>query len=327
MIDINRLETWYKKHQRDLPFRENINPYFIWVSEVMLQQTQVETVIPYFQKFIKKYPTIKSLANTDEETLFSMIQGLGYYRRFKNMLKVAKTVHSDYNDEFPNTYQEIKKLAGIGEYTAGAIMSIAYNKPYAATDGNVIRVISRTYDIEDDMRIERNKKKIKIINQNLIEQARPEIFTQAIMELGALICRPTNPDCLNCPLKKTCEAFLLNKQNDLPMLSKKKGKKIIHYNVFIIKKGNSLYLRKRTEKLLGGMYEFPQYEDNTNAPFDYEIIEDIGQFKHVFTHLIWEMNVKIVSLKSKPLDDWIKIVETSIHDYPMATAHKKIVNP
>ncbi|MFP4479062.1 MAG: A/G-specific adenine glycosylase [Candidatus Izemoplasmatales bacterium] len=326
MIDIIQLETWYKQHQRSLPFRKSKDPYFIWVSEIMLQQTQVETVIPYFKKFIKKYPTIKSLANTDEETLFSVIQGLGYYRRFKNMLKAANTVHEEHNDVFPNTYQEIRKLAGIGEYTAGAIMSIAYNKPYAATDGNVIRVIARTYDIEDDMRIEKNKKKIKLINQKLVEDSRPEIFTQALMELGATICRPLNPDCKICPLKENCMAFLLNKQNDLPYLSKKKDKKTIHFNVFMVQTDQCIYLRKRTEKLLGGMYEFPQYEKGETIPFNFKIIEEVGHFKHVFTHLVWEMNVLRVVLTSNPLEDWIKINKTDIENYPMATAHKKIVN-
>ncbi|MDA3931174.1 MAG: A/G-specific adenine glycosylase [Tenericutes bacterium] len=326
MINVNQLEIWYEKNKRDLPFRENKNPYFIWVSEIMLQQTQVETVIPYFNKFIKKYPTIKSLSQTDEDTLFSVIQGLGYYRRFKNMLKAAKTVHSEYKDEFPSTYQEIRKLAGIGEYTAGAIMSIAYNKPFAATDGNVIRVIARTYDIKDDMRIEKNKKQIKLINQQLIDAAIPKIYTQAIMELGALVCRPVNPACEDCPIHGTCKAYILNKQNELPYFSKKKNKKTIKYHVFLIEDDNSLYLRKRTERLLGGMYEFPQFEENEMIPFDYEVIEDKGTYKHVFTHLIWEMKVERIKLKSEPLTVWLKINKELIKDYPMATAHKKIIN-
>ncbi|QLY40866.1 A/G-specific adenine glycosylase [Hujiaoplasma nucleasis] len=324
-MNINKLENWYADHHRKLPFRETKDPYHIWVSEVMLQQTQVETVIPYFERFIKRLPSIHDLAAIEEEKLFSLIQGLGYYRRFKNLHKAAKIVVTQHKGIFPSSFKEVRKLPGIGDYTAGAIMSIAYNKPYNATDGNVIRVLSRLMNINDDMRIDKNKKQITAINQSFIEKANPNIYTQAIMELGALICRPIHPKCKLCPLNSECLAYKNNLQNTLPNLSKKPEKKLIQYKVFIIRDNNYLYLRKRKEKLLGGMYEFPQFEEDL-LPFDYHVIKVLGHKKHIFTHLIWEMKALEVKLISEPLDEWIKISIDDLKLYPMATAHKKIAN-
>lgn len=323
---IKHLEAWYLENHRLLPFRESHQPYHIWISEIMLQQTQVETVLPYYNNFIKVYPSIEDLANTSEEALFKVIEGLGYYRRFKFMLKAAKKIVSEHNGVFPSTYKEVLALPGVGEYTAGAIMSIAYNKPFSATDGNVIRVLSRIKDIKLDMRLEKNKNKIKSLNQSLIEDAHPEIYTQAIMELGALVCKPKNPKCDECPLSKFCMAYELGTQEQRPYLSKKAKKKTVHYNVYIIKNNSQIYLRKRTEKLLGGMYEFPQYEVNKTLDFKFEIIKSLGHKKHVFTHLVWEMDVYEIKLLSKAFDDWQLIDIDQLNQYPMATAHKKIAN-
>lgn len=323
---IKQLEKWYLDHHRKLPFRESHQPYHIWISEIMLQQTQVDTVIPYYEKFIDLYPTVKDLADTSEETLLKVIEGLGYYRRFKYMLKAAKKIVKDYNGIFPSTYKEVLALPGVGEYTAGAIMSIAFNKPFSATDGNVIRVLSRVKDIKEDMRQEKHKNKIKSLNQSLIEKARPEIYTQAIMELGALICKPKNPKCNECPLANFCMAYEKDMQEQRPYLSKKAKKKTIHYNVYIIKENSQIYLRKRTEKLLGGMYEFPQFEENEPMAFSYEVIKALGHKKHIFTHLVWKMDVYEIKLLSKALDDWQLIDINQLNQYPMATAHKKIAN-
>jgi len=322
--DIKKLENWYEKYHRDLPFRLSKDPYTIWVSEIMLQQTQVDTVVPYFNAFIEKYPNIHTLAQISEEDLLRQVQGLGYYRRFKLMLKAAKIMESKYQGVFPKTYQEVKSLPGIGDYTAGAIMSIAYNQPYSAIDGNVIRVLSRVYKIQVDMRLEKNKKIIKSINQGLIEQATPYIYTQALMELGALICKPTNPICHLCPLNDACLAYHQHIQEQLPKLSKKPKKKDLQLNTFIITHNNSIYLRKRTQQLLEGMYEFPQYEGQ--PPFTYQLIEELGHIHHHFTHLVWTMNVYKVTLTSKPPKDFIEVPVHSLSEYPMATAHKKIAN-
>jgi A/G-specific adenine glycosylase len=176
------------------------------------------------------------------------------------------------------------------------------------------------------MRLEKNKNKIKSLNQSLIEDAHPEIYTQAIMELGALVCKPKNPKCDECPLSKFCMAYELGTQEQRPYLSKKAKKKIIHYNVYIIKNNSQIYLRKRTEKLLGGMYEFPQFEANKQLDFKFETIKSLGHKKHVFTHLVWEMDVYEIKLLSKALDDWQRIDMDQLNQYPMATAHKKIAN-
>lgn len=325
-MNIKKLEAWYLNHHRKLPFRESRDPYQIWVSEIMLQQTQMDTVIPYFKRFMQTYPTIESLAKTDQESLYKEIQGLGYYRRFKNMLKAAKVIVSDHQGIFPKEHKQLLKLPGIGEYTAGAIMSIAYNKPFHATDGNVIRVLSRVYLINDDMRIEKNKKQIKQINQGLLEQATPYIYTQAIMELGALICKPNQPLCSSCPISDGCLAYKNKVVDQYPFISKAKKKKTIHYHVYVIEDGDSLYLRKRNQTLLGGMYEFPQYEKGIEPPFDYKKLETLKSVKHVFTHLIWQMDVYRVELLSAAQEDWYLVKKNQIHEYPMAQAHKKIAN-
>lgn len=323
-MNVKKLEQWYLENKRDLPFRDISNPYYIWISEIMLQQTQVDTVIPYFNQFIKTYPTIKDLAHTSEAELLLLVQGLGYYGRFKNMLKTAITILDQFDGEFPRDYKTLLKLPGVGDYTGGAIMSIAYNEKYPATDGNVIRVLSRFYNIDLDMSQDKHKKVIKAINQSLIDQARPNIYTPGIMELGALICRPKQALCGQCPVSEDCKAFELNKQNTLPIIIRKDTKKVIDYKVFIIEEDDYIYLRKRKENLLGGMYEYPQYEDKQILIFDYEICEDLGLYSHTFTHLIWKMNVLRVKMKTQVPDDWIKIKKEDLSKYPMAVAHRKI---
>ena len=172
-MGFKKLIEWYEKNKRDFPFRNTVDPYKIWVSEIMLQQTQVETVIPFFNKFIKKYPGISNLALDSIENILSTVNGLGYYRRFRLMHKASKIIHKDYSNNFPNKYEDVIKLPGVGEYTAGAIMSFAYNKPYSALDGNVIRVLSRIYEIELDIRLQSTKKKMNLINQKIIQNYNP----------------------------------------------------------------------------------------------------------------------------------------------------------
>lgn len=322
-MNIVNLENWYLKNHRKLAFRENHHPYYIWVSEIMLQQTQVDTVIPYFKRFIKTYPSVFDLAKASEDALYHLVQGLGYYRRFKHMHQAAKVIVEKHQGIFPKTYKEIIALPGIGEYSVGAIMSIAFNQPVSATDGNVIRVLSRVYNIDKDMRLEKHKKDIKTINQSLIVNGRPAIYTQALMELGALICRPKKPLCDSCPIQKDCLAYGLNRQEDLPVLSKKPKKKKVHYKTLVIQEGDYTYLRKRTERLLGGMYEFPQFDQE--LPINYEVIKHFGEVKHVFTHLIWVMDIYKVQSISKPLDGWIKVKLADIKNYPMSVAHKKVL--
>ncbi len=333
-MDIKKIEAWYDKHHRKLLFRESKDPYHIWISEIMLQQTQVETVLPYYQSFISKYPNIENLAAIDEETLKKDVEGLGYYRRFKYMLKAAQHIIEHHQGIFPNTYEDVIKLPGVGAYTAGAIMSIAYNQPYSALDGNVIRVLSRYYHIDDDFRVEKNRKALNAKNQQLIKKATPHIYTQALMELGALICRPKKPKCEVCPLNEHCIAYELGIQESLPVMSKLQEKQSFHYiTLKIYNKHNQLILRKRTESLLEGMYEYPQFESESiydvistleqlNISIDVIAYKDL--YKHVFTHQVWHMKVYEVRLLDGKDQSWIEVKPKDLNQLPMAVAHRKI---
>jgi len=332
-MNIKSLESWYEKNHRKLPFRENRNPYSIWVSEIMLQQTQVETVLPFFERFMKKYPDITALAQSNEDELASLVEGLGYYRRFKNMRLAAIVMLEKFQGDFPKSYEDIISLPGIGAYTAGAITSISYNLPYSALDGNVIRVLSRYLGIDDDFRIEKNRKKLNHINQSYIEKANPNVYTQAMMELGALICRPKNPKCDLCPLQENCVAFHDNRVLELPYLTPIKKQKEFYYITLIISTADGIYVRKRTESLLEGLYEYPQFlnENIFNVTDELEekgiwinVISSPLMYKHVFSHQIWYMQVYEATLLSKPDSSWILIPFTKILETPMAIAHRKI---
>lgn len=332
-MDIKKLETWYLQNHRKLIFRETRNPYHIWVSEVMLQQTQVDTVLPYFTKFIRQYPTISDLANASEEQLHKTVEGLGYYRRFRLMQKAAQIITNDYQGIFPHEYDIVRSLPGVGTYTAGAIMSIAYNEPYSATDGNVIRVISRYLGDDQDMRLEKNRKRINQYQQTMIEQATPWIYTQAIMELGALVCRPKQPKCEQCPLSEHCFAYLQGVQDKLPLITKQLKNKTYHYITLIIEDHEAYYLRKRHEELLKGMYEYPQYEqesihtvltDLENQGIMIKLSDDSQSYKHVFSHQTWMMDVYRAELLKGMHPDWIRINKHELMNYPMAIAHRKI---
>ncbi len=333
-MNITKLENWYQKHHRKLIFRETKDPYNIWISEIMLQQTQVDTVLPFFERFINLYPNVKALALADEESLHKAVEGLGYYRRFRYMHQAAKEIVSKYNGEFPKTYKEVIALPGIGKYTAGAIMSIAYNMPYSALDGNVIRVLSRYLNIDDDMRVEKNRRSLDQINQSYIENATPYIYTQAMMELGATICKPSNPKCESCPLNEHCMAYELGNQKDLPNLSKLKDKKELNYITLVIRDKDSLYLYKREEELLKNMYMYPQFEaesiqnvlqDLESDGIILEVFDHLGKYKHVFTHLVWHMDVYMVNVINMEHQlNWQKINHHDLKEIPMAIAHRKI---
>lgn len=332
-MNIDRLETWFITHKRELNFRGVNNPYFIWVSEIMLQQTQAETVEPYFEKFIKLYPTIQSLAEAKLEEVLKTVEGIGYYRRFKLMYQAAKEIVTHHEGIFPQTYEEVIQLKGIGKYTAGAIMSIAYNQPYSALDGNVVRVLSRYLADSGDMRKDKEKKRLDTYNQRMIEKAHPRIYTEAMIELGAIICKPRQPKCDICPLNEHCVAYLNDEVDQYPFLSKLKKQKAFSYIVFVLFDDDFYYVRKRSESLLEGMYEWPQFEhesyyaalDELSAcGMETEIIDDLGHYQHVFSHQIWEMNTFLVRVIHGSCSKYIKIPKDKLKDYPMAIAHRKI---
>ena len=259
------LIQWYLQNKRDLPWRNNTNPYTIWLSEIMLQQTRVAQGLPYFLRFTAAFPTVFDLAKADEEEVLKLWQGLGYYSRARNLHKTAKQVAFEFNGEFPKTYSELLKLKGIGEYTAAAIASFSYNETVPVVDGNVFRVLSRYFDVETDIASGGAKKEFAQLASALIQKGEANIFNQAIMEFGALQCVPKNPDCGICIFNDSCLALQKKKINQLPVKSKKL--KVTHryfsYLVFSDENGNTI-INKRTQKgIWHNLYEFPLLETIT----------------------------------------------------------------
>ncbi|WP_301109676.1 A/G-specific adenine glycosylase [Sporosarcina sp.] len=294
------LLSWYQAEKRDLPWRRTSNPYYIWVSEVMLQQTRVETVIPYYERFIEKFPTMEDLSNAEEEEILKMWEGLGYYSRVRNLQSGVREVVETYGGTVPNNRKEISSLKGVGPYTAGAILSIAYGVPEHAVDGNVMRVLSRILLIEEDIALPRNKKLFEQAVMELISEEDPSSFNQALMELGATICTP-NPHCLLCPVRDFCNAFEQGKQQQLPIKSKKQKMKHLKLGAFAIQneEGNWLMQKRPGKGLLAGLWEFPMIDlEDVAAAEAFEKQSGIKlknvtkttEFAHVFSHITWEID-------------------------------------
>lgn len=294
------LLTWYEAEKRDLPWRRTSNPYYIWVSEVMLQQTRVDTVIPYYERFIGKYPTMKTLAEADEGELLKMWEGLGYYSRARNLQTGVREVVENYGGIVPSNRKDISTLKGVGPYTAGAVLSIAFGVPEHAVDGNVMRVLSRILLIEDDITIPKTKRIFEEVVMDLIDRDDPSSFNQGLMELGATICTP-KPKCLLCPVRNYCEAYHEGRQEAFPVRTKKKKGKVIPVATFAISNAEGEWLlRQRPEKgLLANLWEFPMVELTKGQTAQELLAEqhhietgplnDLLAFKHIFTHLTWEV--------------------------------------
>lgn len=295
------LLTWYEAGKRDLPWRRTDNPYYIWISEVMLQQTRVDTVIPYYERFIKKFPTMQDLSNAPEEEILKMWEGLGYYSRVRNLQSGVREVVETYGGKVPNNRKEISTLKGVGPYTAGAILSIAYGVPEHAVDGNVMRVLSRILLIEEDIALPRNKKLFEQAVMELISEEDPSSFNQALMELGATICTP-NPHCLLCPVREFCIAFEEGKQQQLPIKIKKQKMKHVSLAAFAIQNedGNWLLQKRPSTGLLASLWEFPMIElQEASAVEAFEKengiklkkIQELPHVLHVFSHITWDIHV------------------------------------
>ncbi|MFS0577023.1 A/G-specific adenine glycosylase [Sporosarcina sp. 179-K 3D1 HS] len=295
------LLTWYHEEKREMPWRKTRDPYYIWVSEVMLQQTRVETVIPYYERFIKTYPTMEALADAEEEELLKMWEGLGYYSRARNLQTGVREVLEKYGGEVPATRKEISTLKGVGPYTAGAVLSIAYGVPEHAVDGNVMRVLSRICLIEEDIALPKTRKIFEEVVMDLIDQEDPSSFNQALMELGATICIP-RPRCLLCPVREFCAGFQEGRQEELPIKTKKTKMQVIPLTAFALQNEEGKWLlRKRPDKgLLASMWEFPLIENkeglkpakllNESMDLQVEDLQELLSFKHVFSHITWEMD-------------------------------------
>lgn len=257
----NTLISWYLQHKRDLPWRNTKNPYIIWLSEVILQQTRVEQGLPYFNHFVDKYPSVTVLANASEDEVLRSWQGLGYYSRARNLHSAAKQVVKEFNAEFPTTYQDLLKLKGVGDYTAAAIASFAFKEACPVLDGNVFRFISRYFGIHTPINASSAKKEYISILNDIIDSTQPDLFNQSIMEFGALQCKPKNPDCSICPFISSCSAFKNNEVNILPIKEKKLKRSVRHFYYFVHRSDNTFILNKRTEKdIWQHLYEFPLLE-------------------------------------------------------------------
>ena len=335
------LIEWYQKQKRDLPWRKDITAYKVWVSEIMLQQTRVEAVKPYYARFLNAFPTIRDLAEAEEDTLLKMWEGLGYYNRVRNMQKAAQQVMIDYDGEFPSTYEEIRSLTGIGNYTAGAISSFAFGIPKPAVDGNVLRVISRlTASYEDIMKAtvrERVEEKL----EEIIPTDRASGFNQGLIELGAIVCVPNGaPKCSECPLAHLCKAHEQGVELELPVKSKAKERRIEKKTVFIFQDGDHVAIKKRPSKgLLAGLYELPNVEGHFSEEEVLEYSKQIGlsplriqkleDGKHIFSHVEWDMigyRIRVDELENSCTERMLFVHPEEIQaEYPIPAAFETYV--
>lgn len=331
------LKNWYEKNHRDLPWRNTNDPYKIWISEIILQQTRVAQGLKYYLRFIDKFPTIKSLAESTEHDILKEWQGLGYYSRARNLHTAAKMVVEEFNGTLPKTYKELLSLKGIGEYIAAAILSIAYDKPYAVVDGNVYRVLSRIFAIEAPIDTSTGKKQFAQHAQDLLDVANPGKHNQALMEFGALQCTPVQPQCHLCIMSHLCLAKKLNLQSELPVKQKriKIRKRYFHY--FDININGYTYLNKRVEDdIWKNMYEFPLIETDIKTSFnalietsffkelfkESDLIFELKkEVKHILTHQhIYTLFYSVIGAKIDPSFDlnFLKVNINDVQMYPVS---------
>ena len=260
------LTHWYSNNKRNLPWRETVNPYYIWLSEIILQQTQVKQGLPYYEAFVSKFPSVFDLAKAQESDVLKLWQGLGYYSRARNLHASAKYVANELGGEFPDNYKDLLKLKGVGDYTASAIASICFNEVAAVVDGNVYRVLSRYFGIDTPINSSKGAKEFKTLAQELIDVKQPAEFNQAIMEFGATHCKPKNPDCNNCPFIDSCIAFNKNRIPELPVKIKsaKAKKKYFNFLVFISEDERTIIEKREGKGIWQNLYQFPLIETDKN---------------------------------------------------------------
>jgi A/G-specific adenine glycosylase len=327
---------WYSVNKRDLPWRRTEDPYLIWVSEIILQQTRIEQGTGYYLRFIEKFRNIKELAAASEEEVLKMWQGLGYYSRARNMHAAARDIISLHHGHFPESYEEILKLKGIGGYTASAIASIVFNLPYPVVDGNVLRLFARYFGIMEPVNSSRCKKEVYTKALQFMDKTRPGTFNQAIMEFGALQCRPGKPDCTICPLNQGCYAYQRGIVGNLPIKAKaqKQRKRYFHYLVFRVG-GNKLYLRKReSDDIWKNLYDFPLIETDGPVSADRLMLSDEWQnlvkgkefqfrkrselFRHVLSHQIIMARFYFIDLTGKLHLPFLLIPFRDLDNYPVS---------
>ncbi len=338
------LLNWYAVNKRSLPWRDQSNPYWIWVSEIMAQQTRLETVIPYFHRWIEKFPSIEKLANGTDQEVLNLWEGLGYYSRGRNLHKAAKMVEKDFSGKLPEDIKSLRTLPGIGPYTAGAIASLAFGRDEPVVDGNVKRVISRVFNVSEEVNTPRGEKLIwKIAKENL-PSGKAGDYNQGLMDLGATICLPRNPTCNSCPISKYCEANRLGLQTELPR--KKQRPRSPHYMVTaaVIRRDEKYLIAQRPPGgLLAGLWEFPGGKQEEGESLEESLVREIeeelavgievgheiGVYKHAYTHFKVTLHAfQCELLKGEPIAveaseiNWVKLAE--LDDYPMGKIDREI---
>ena len=331
------LLDWYRQNQRDLPWRRTNDPYAIWLSEVILQQTRVEQGMPYWFRFMEAFPTATDLANADEQEVLRLWQGLGYYSRARNLHAAAKVIRDDYHGVFPNQYDQIRSLKGIGDYTAAAIGSIAFELPHAVVDGNVYRFLSRLFAISTPIDSTAGKKEFAELANELLDKNNPGMFNQALMEFGATLCKPANPDCSSCPFMQYCQSYASGSVNEYPVKSKKTKTRNRYFNYLILSDDkNTIIQRREAKDIWQGLYQFPLVEsENINhntidlsmtdlakhlSGSTYNLVKSSSVVKHILSHQIIYAKFWWLKLDTIPRLDNSDYVVTSwnnLADYGM----------
>lgn len=340
------LLQWFDQNRRSLPWRNTGNWYHVFLSEFLLQQTQVAQALPYFTKLLRQYPDIEHLAAASEDELLKNWAGLGYYNRARNLHKAARIIVKDFNGQFPQEFQQALSLPGIGPYTAAAVLSIAFQLPYAVVDGNVMRVLTRLFGIADDIRLPATQKHIRQLAQSLLPPNRPGAFNEALMELGALVCLPNAPQCTQCPLQNRCRAFKENRLTEIPFKSPARSKKrLYHFVLLLICDGRILTVQRPRKGLLAGMWEFPvvQTEATSLSPNDIpnalallgwqhlQPAKILPMMKHTYSHIALQFRPliftlqKAVALKSDFYLQQKWLSPAQMESVALHNAHQKIL--
>lgn len=334
------LLSWFHAAQRAMPWRETRDPYYIWVSEVMLQQTQVATVVPYYERFMARFPTVRSLAEAPVDQVLKHWEGLGYYSRARNLQKAAQTIVAEHGGVFPRDYTAIRALPGIGDYTAGAVASIAFNQPRPAVDGNVLRVFSRWFRLSQDVTRPQTRKAVEDLATRMIPEGHAWQFNQALMELGALVCAPRRPRCEACPVEAVCRARIHGDPEAFPVKTPKRPPRPVRFAVAVLSRESSVWITRRPAKgLLGGLWEFPAVplEDGQDVAAVLEQALSLprldwtpfGTVEHTYTHLKATMHViraeAQIDLPLRDDDDcrWVEL--SSLNDFAFSNANQKII--
>lgn len=329
----DKLLTWFAAHQRPLPWRKAYKPYEVWVSEIMLQQTQVETALPYYKRWLRAFPSVRSLAEADEKKVLKNWQGLGYYSRARNIHASAKRIMEHHGGSFPSDFAAIRALKGVGDYTAGAIASIAFNQDRPIVDGNVLRVLSRLYAIKDPIDIPKNKAVFWKLQEKLIPSGRARDFNQALMELGALVCVKNEPRCGECPVRAHCAAFKKGSADQYPVRARRKRTVKVEAAALALEKNGKYFIHRRPEgSVMGGLWEFPEWK-NTTRPLAAKLglkadkYRSLGTIKRNYTnHLetlhVYSAKTDGVPPKSPWPSAWVSKAEFG--KYPFSSAHAKL---